>query len=668
MPLSGQASASPPGGGRSEMRGNWLVGLFVHLAAAAAIVLVATLWAGRSAWNPRSPATVVALLFAGAYLLAALPLHFSRRGTEPGLARVALYGLAAYGGAFAVIAFVQWRFQAIAGTELPASVALTAMSLGMACLLLLFVARNGVAWQIAVVVPVLLAGLSGHVALKMKPKSPPTREVTYVDTSMYVLKSSSYRRWISDGDTRGGALAPFPGGYLLAAGDGWLYFIQEDGAKAVLQVGKLRYRVPYNPDEFKAGARRVFGDAWLNNSMDKLRIADLLVQERPGGVISLYVSHHFWKAEEACTVVRVSVLEGTVQQILDPSGTLVWRTLYETTPCLTLNTAGGRAIRFGGLQVGGAMSLLGEGELLLTVGDHEFDGFKRAPALPQDPSNSYGKVMLIRQDNGQAELYTLGHRNPQGLYVDAGGTVWVLEHGPRGGDELNRLQRGANFGWPIVTYGTDYRLHDWPLNPVAGRHEGFEKPLYAFVPSIAVSQLAGVSGPLFDRWRGDLLAGSFFGGLVRIRVEDGRVIFAEPIKVTGRIRDVAEGLDGRILIWTDENDLTFLEPAASDAAESLLSQCIVCHTLSEKEKALIAPSLRGIVGRPVASAKDHDYSEAMKGFGGRWSAERLDRFLADPRGTVPGTTMQFEGITDASERRQIIELLELEVDEQRPAR
>jgi cytochrome c2 len=376
------------------------------------------------------------------------------------------------------------------------------------------------------------------------------------------------------------------------------------------------------------------------------------------------VSHHFWKPEEACTVVRVSLLEGRAQELLDPAGTLAWRTLHETKPCLELNTKSSRGMRFGGLQIGGAMGLLGDEELLLTVGDHEFDGFKRPEALPQDPANSYGKVFLVRLDTGEAELYSLGHRNPQGLHVAADGGVWVLEHGPRGGDELNFLRRGANYGWPAVTYGTDYRLHDWPLNPTPGRHEGYEKPAFAFVPSIAVSQLAAIAGSRFERWRGDLLAGSFFGGLIRIRVEDGRVTFAEPIRIPGRIRDIAEGTDGRLLVWTDENDLNFLEPAASDSAESLLSQCLACHTLSERETVSVAPSLRGIVGRPVASARGFEYSRAMERFGGRWTADRLDRFLADPRGTVPGTAMEIEGVADAAERRRIIELLEMQVEEQ----
>lgn len=648
--------------------GEWLLPLLVHLAAAAVLALVSVLASDWVALPLRGPARMFAALCATAYLAAALPRLLFRDAADPGLWRTAVHGLAAFGVAFMLFALAQWRAPSIAGSEMPAIAAFAALGTGMFLLLALALIRNAAVLKLLVLVAVAIVAAWGNYRHHTRPKRPPTREVAYVDTSLYVLKSTSYRKKISDGDTRGGAIAPLADGYLLVAGDGGMYFVRENAARTALETGKLNYRAPFNPDEFRDGGRRIFGDSWRDNSMDKLRIADLLVQERDDGRVRLFVSHHFWYPDQACFVVRVSVLEGSLRELRDPAGPLAWRTLYETTPCLKLNTEGGRGLRFGGLQVGGAMAQMGDDEMLLTVGDHEFDGFKRTEALPQDASSSYGKVLRIRLDTGQSAMYTLGHRNPQGLYAGPDGAVWVLEHGPRGGDELNLLRPGANYGWPQVTYGTDYRMHEWPLSPTPGRHDGFEKPIFAFVPSIAVSQLAGIRGPLFERWRGDLLAGSFFGGLVRIRVEDGRVVFAEPIRIQGRIRDVSEGRDGRVLVWTDENDLIFLEPAASDAAESLLTQCIVCHTLSPRETVAIAPSLRGIVGRPVAAAKGFAYSEAMSRFGGRWTEERLDRFLESPSAVVPGTTMGFAGIADADERRQIIELLQWQVDEQREPR
>jgi cytochrome c2 len=666
-----RSAARPMGGSRvpgaADSRMSRLLPVLVHLAAAAVVFLAPLLLASSAGGNSRRSAALFCALAASAYLAAALP-GLLRHAAEPGFVRIAGRALAAFGAAFIFHAAAQWKFPEIAGTTMPFSVAFAALALGLILLLALTPARAAPAWKLLVLAPLVLATAWGHARHRPRPAKPPLVETTYVDSSLYVLKMTSYRKRVADGNTRGGAVAPLAGGYLLAAGDGWLYSVSQDPASGTLSVEKLRHRVPYNPDEFSAGGRKIFGDAWRDNSMDKLRIADLLVRQGPGDALRVFVSHHYWKADLQCTVVRVSVLEGTTGELLGPAGNPGWKTLYETTPCLALNQEGRRGLRFGGLQVGGALGLLSDDELLLTVGDHEFDGFKRSEALPQDPSNSYGKVIRIRLASGEAETYTLGHRNPQGLYVMPDRSVWVLEHGPRGGDELNLLHPGANYGWPAVTYGTDYRMHEWPLSSTPGRHEGFEKPAYAFVPSIAVSQLAGVQGALFDRWRGDLLAGSFFGGLNRIRIEDNRVVFAEPIRISGRIRDVTEGVDGRILVWTDENDLVFIEPAASDAAENLLTQCIVCHTLSERETVSVAPGLRGIVGRPVASADNFAYSEAMAAFGGRWTEDRLDRFLENPAAAVPGTTMAFEGIDDAGERRQIIELLKLQVEEQQRGR
>ena len=100
------------------------------------------------------------------------------------------------------------------------------------------------------------------------------------------------------------------------------------------------------------------------------------------------------------------------------------------------------------------MVFMDEGKILLTVGDHEYDGIKRKPILAQDRSTPYGKTMTIDLHSGASELYSMGHRNPQGLYIDPQGVIWSTEHGPQGGDELNILLQDANYGWPLVTHGT----------------------------------------------------------------------------------------------------------------------------------------------------------------------------------------------------------------------
>jgi len=98
---------------------------------------------------------------------------------------------------------------------------------------------------------------------------------------------------------------------------------------------------------------------------------------------------------------------------------------------------------------------------------------------------SYGKTILIHLDDGTSEIYSLGHRNPQGLYVTPEGAIWSTEHGPQGGDELNLIVRGANYGWPLVTYGTDYGSAAWPLSHVQGRHDGYQQPILRGYPPSA---------------------------------------------------------------------------------------------------------------------------------------------------------------------------------------
>ena len=633
--------------------------VLVHLLAAALLVLVPSLWVGSAFWHARGPTTPIVLLFAASYLVCALALIPGPR-TEPqaGLGRVVICGITAFGAAFIILAFAQWRWPSIAGPMFPATIAFSSLGLGLLCLIVLSRIRDAFGWKLLVLVPAVLAAFMAHVAFRWRPKPPPFQEVSYQDSSLYVLKKTTYRKWISDSRARGGAIVPFRDGYLLAGGDGSLSFVRETEDGKALDVRKLGYRLPMNEEEFSRSAREIFKGAWPGNSLHRLRVGDLLVQQLTDDSIRLFASHHVWKKQDNCYVVRVSVLQGREKELLDTSGKLEWRNLFDTSPCLKLNTDDHRGLRFGGLQLGGALGLLGENELLLTVGDHEFDGWTRSVALPQDTSNSYGKILSIRTDTGESAIYSLGHRNPQGLHVDSTGTVWSVEHGPRGGDELNRVKHGANYGWPLVTYGTDYRLHTWPHSAMQGQHEGYEKPVLAFIPSIAVAQLTGVAGESFALWHGDLLIASLFGDVRRVRLEDGRVVLVETIAIGGRVRDIAEGSDGKLAIWTDENDLVFLEPAATGGGESLILQCTSCHTLSAWEESSIGPNLWGVVGRRVGNADDFDYSEGMEAFGGRWTKERLDRFLANPRSAVPGTTMEFEGIADSAQRREIIEYLE----------
>ena len=142
--------------------------------------------------------------------------------------------------------------------------------------------------------------------------------------------------------------------------------------------------------------------------------------------------------------------------------------------------------------------------------------------------------------------------------------MWATEHGPRGGDELNRLSAGRNYGWPLVTYGTEDGTVVWPLAEDRRDHGRYEEPDFVWVPSVGISNLIELGPRQFPAWRGDLLVGSLGGAsLFRIRLKDNRVVYAEPIRIGLRVRDLTEDTEGRILLWTDEGEILSLVNAAS---------------------------------------------------------------------------------------------------------
>jgi glucose/arabinose dehydrogenase len=159
---------------------------------------------------------------------------------------------------------------------------------------------------------------------------------------------------------------------------------------------------------------------------------------------------------------------------------------------------------------------------------------------------------FVSRSGALPEIWTYGHRNAQGLAVHPEtGDVWLNEHGPQGGDEVNLLRHGLNYGWPVVGYGMNYRtgsaIH-------GGTHaDGMEPPAHVWVPSIGVSGMLFYSGDAFPDWRGDMFVGGLSGQrLVRLRLDGQIVVRAETlIQDMGRIRDLQQGPDGFLYLALD---------------------------------------------------------------------------------------------------------------------
>ncbi len=256
----------------------------------------------------------------------------------------------------------------------------------------------------------------------------------------------------------------------------------------------------------------------------------------------LFLSYSEAEGRAARTAVARARLEGDALRDV--------AVIYRQTPTM----AGGR-------HFGSRIVVAPDGSLFVTLGD------RGARQEAQDLGGALGKVVRVRPDGsipddnpflgvaGAApELWSYGHRNPQGATLDAQGRLWTVEHGARGGDEINRPEAGVNHGWPVISYGRHYS--GLPIGE-GTKKEGMAQPEFYWDPSIAPSGLAFLDSDLFPDWRGDLFAGALRDQLIA-RVEMGpdgptgreeRLFEGE----FGRIRDVRAGPDGALWFLTDEN-------------------------------------------------------------------------------------------------------------------
>jgi glucose/arabinose dehydrogenase len=212
-------------------------------------------------------------------------------------------------------------------------------------------------------------------------------------------------------------------------------------------------------------------------------------------------------------------------------------------------------------QFGGRLAIGPDGLLYATLGDR----FRGKPA--QDLGNHVGSIIRIGRDGhipdnnpflglpgALPEIFTIGHRNPQGLALEPTGKwLWAIEHGPKGGDELNIIQAGRNYGWPVITYGVDY--DDTPIG-IGAHAPDMEPPIHYWVPSVAPSGLTFYEGDRFPDWHGNLLVSTLRGQLLRLELAEDTMIGEDVLieELVGRIRDVRTGPDGYVYLVTDAPD------------------------------------------------------------------------------------------------------------------
>ena len=228
-----------------------------------------------------------------------------------------------------------------------------------------------------------------------------------------------------------------------------------------------------------------------------------------------------------------------------------------------------QAVAEGRNHFSGKIAFDKNGFLFLSAGDRQAPPEGNLEAHPaQLLSNHQGKILrlhddgrvpadnpFVKQAGAKPEIWSYGHRNVQGLIVHpATGELWANEHGPQGGDELNRIQAGRNYGWPVIGYGVNYTTG---LAIHKGTHQqGMEQPAHIWVPSIGISGLMVYTGDKFPRWRDNVFVGGMNGQqLARLTLDGQRIVNQELLaQRMGRIRDVRQGPDGFIYLVTDDRD------------------------------------------------------------------------------------------------------------------
>jgi aldose sugar dehydrogenase len=324
--------------------------------------------------------------------------------------------------------------------------------------------------------------------------------------------------------------------------DGGMLVTEKNGALRLIENGSLR-EAPI------AGTPEVMG-------RDQGSLLDVTLD--PGFAENRRIYLSYSHADGDLTTTRV------MRARYAPEGLAEQKVIFEAKPLIPSTKHFGSRFAWGR-----------DGTLYLTMGERS-----TRRELAQDLSTHLGKVLrittdgaappdnpFVRRDGVQPEIFSYGHRNPQGLAINpATGEIWEQEHGARGGDEINVLKPGANYGWPEVAYGVNYS----GTTIGSGRQTapGVESPLFYWDPSIAPSGMMFYTGDRFPSWKGNLLVGALKFELVsRLDLDaDNKVVKEERFLESelGRIRDIREGPDGLVYIVTDENpgSVYRLEPAA----------------------------------------------------------------------------------------------------------
>ena len=487
---------------------------------------------------------------------------------------------------------------------------------------------------------------------------------------MYALESEVV--WLESFDGTGGAIERMGDDLLVATPKGRLALVLRDGT-----VEYLDGSVPMN--RAALGEPEDYDPRFNPGAM---RVADILLQELGDGRYQLFATHHYFTGD--CIRLRLSsttILRDEVSVTVLPE----WRTILDAEPCVSYTW-------FYGHESGGKMLLDGADHLLVIFGHNGISLWLSWANF--DTAIHLSKLLRVAIATGEVETLAIGFRNSQGLARDADGNLWATDHGPQGGDELNLLEPGVDYGWPQVSYGVNYGRRVLRTNEdgEVGRHEGFARPVFSWVPSPAISAIAVNDARHFPLWQDDLLVAALKDeSLLRVRRNGTDVQYVERIEVGYRVRDVQFMPDGRIALLRDGGRVYFLSrstmycdeesrnrrdvysvdcdaisptptptpaptPDARDSGTDTAAgkqlfgqQCSVCHSLDAEEHGP-GPHLVGIIGRAPGAVSGYNFSAALRARDAAWTHDDIIQYLTNPEQFAPGTSMPSTGATETEAR------------------
>jgi hypothetical protein len=332
---------------------------------------------------------------------------------------------------------------------------------------------------------------------------------------------------IAPNGDRGAALAQLKDGRLLFGGgkNGSTLFLFDRSSKTLKNLGRV----------IKSSER-------VNDS--RFAITDIAVLNEKNSVVSLLISFPQYSQKDKC--VSLTLYRYEIKLISKPT-VIRGKQWFKSSPCVPLSAV---------QHAAGRIEVIDNKSAYLTTGDL---GFTKIGDRKE--RGTLGSIYKV--SSSSVERVSQGHRNPQGIQL-IGNDLYISEHGPRGGDEINLVEVGKDYGWPFVTYGEPYGSGDYVRPTKTGTHEGFTKPLYYWVPSVAPTELIQLpEGSRWGSWAGQLVMGTlrenslFFIQLISKR-EVGEVV---SVDVGERIRDLELGSDGTIIASTDSGNLLFISPS-----------------------------------------------------------------------------------------------------------